>query len=74
MLLPGEFEMALRHVERGRLLLEEQRARIARLEASGPVPETAIQLLTQLELTLAGFEHHVRILLMEMEQERAAQS
>jgi hypothetical protein len=60
-------DITLFHIERGKLLVEMQRTRLARQESRGhPNPESR-RLLRELESALRNFQTHLRFLQPETE-------
>ena len=59
--MDSELEAARFHLERGRVLLEEQRARVARFRALGERRITSELLLRQMEDTVLSFERHLAL-------------
>ena len=63
--MDAELEMAARHLARGRVLLEQQRTRVARLAALGCDTHRSAQLSVQMARVMESFERHWRLLLAE---------
>lgn len=56
---------------RGRLLLEQQRTRVAKLEAAGRASRQSELLLREMERAVTGFHQFLMVVRREIEEERA---
>jgi hypothetical protein len=56
-----KLQNAVARLQRGRFLVREQKARVARLAARGLLIEQSTSLLDKMETTVAGFEHYLRL-------------
>jgi hypothetical protein len=63
---PEEVARSYALIQRGRLVVEEQRQRVARLQATGASSEYAEKVLVQFISTLSALEDHSRLLRAEM--------
>ena len=68
----GDMESALHRLERGRHILEQQKKRVALMDAAGSASRQSKQLLQQMEQAVAEFEHHVQLLQAEEAKETAS--
>ena len=64
-------ESALHRLARGRHILEQQRTRVALMDAAGSASRQSKQLLKQMEDEVAEFEHQVELLQSEEAEEAA---
>jgi hypothetical protein len=69
----GEMQSALHRLERGRHILEQQKKRIALMDAAGSASVKSKLLLKQMEEAVAEFEHHVELLQAEEAEGLASQ-
>ena len=58
----GEIESAIRRLQRGRHILEQQRTRIALMAGAGSASPRSKRLLQKMEQAVAEFEHDVEVL------------
>jgi hypothetical protein len=69
----GEMETARHRLERGRHILEQQKKRIALMDAAGSASAKSKLLLKQMEQAVAEFEHQVELLQTEEEADAVPQ-
>lgn len=60
--MPDEIANAIARLQYGRLLLEQQRTRVARQESTGLDPRESQKLLRNMEQTVAGMKKYVALL------------
>jgi hypothetical protein len=56
-----KLQNAVARLQRGRFLVREQKARVARLAARGLPIEQSTSLLDKMEAAVAGFEHYLSL-------------
>lgn len=73
-MLKGELEAAVDRLNRGKLLLERQRMRVAQMDARGSVSQESKQLLRVMEWSVFDLERHLRRRQREQAEERPLRS